>query len=72
MASESGAGQTVTGNRYGVRTAFSSMELSRIRWEAEPKKVRVLYAKSEMREPDPEYLRTRGTRREDGGTILQA
>ena len=45
---------------------------SRMRWEAQPQKVRVLYAKEKISQLDPEYRRTRETRWEDGGTTLQA
>ena len=41
-------------------------------WEGQPKKVKVLYAKEKSSQLNPEYRRTRETRWEDGGTILQA
>lgn len=41
-------------------------------WEVQPKKVRVLYTKNLNSHLYPEYRRTRETRWEYGGTILQA
>ena len=72
MASESGTGQTIDSNIYGVRTDISTLRVSRNRWEAVPEKVRVLYAKTQDDDLYPEYLWTRGIRREYGGPILQA
>ena len=56
----------------GFRTDASSAEVRRRAWEGPPESVRVTYPKTEARGQDPEYLRARGTRREDGGTTLQA
>ena len=56
----------------GFRTAERIAELRRTAWEGRPEDVRVMYPKSEASVQDPEYLRTRGTRREGGGTTLQA
>ena len=41
-------------------------------WEGQPKRVKVSYVKGECDYQNPEYRRTRETRWEDGGTILQA
>ena len=72
MASEIGRGQTESSNILGVRTPFSINKDNRNVWESIPKKVIVLYVKSEFSEVYPEYRRTRGIRWESGGTILQA
>ena len=45
---------------------------SRMAWEGQRDRVRVPYAKEKIRQLNPEYRRTRETRWEDGGTILQA
>ena len=72
VASESGRGQTDCSNVVGVRTGMCSTEFRRTAWEGRPEDVRVMYPKNEVRYRYPEYLRTRGIRREDGGTTLQA
>ena len=56
----------------GFRTAFRMADDSRTAWEGRLKSVRVTYAKLKASELYPEYRRTRETRWEDGGTILQA
>ena len=67
MASESGRGQTDCSNVVGVRTGMCSTKFRRTAWEGRPEDVRVMYPKNEVRYRYPEYLRTRGIRREDGG-----
>ena len=71
-ASEIGRGQTEGSNTFGVRTDISTSAHSRMGWEAQPETVIARYAKCQEGDRYPEYLRTRGTRREYGGTILQA
>ena len=56
----------------GFRAENGSEEVRRRAWEGPPENVRVMYPKTEARYQNPEYLRARGTRREDGGTTLQA
>ena len=41
-------------------------------WESQPEDVRVVYAKGEDSEQDPEYRGARGIPWEAGGTTLQA
>ena len=72
VASERGRGQTESSNTFGVRTAHGMQEVSRRTWDGPPQRVIVSYAKTECGQLDPEYRRTRETRWEDGGTILQA
>ncbi len=56
----------------GFRTDISTSKYSGMGWEAQPETVRVRYAKYREGDRYPEYLRTRGIRREDGETTLQA
>ena len=44
----------------------------RTAWEGRPKRVKVSYLKTNGSYQNPEYRRTRETRWEGGGTILQA
>ena len=71
-ASERGRGQTESSNTFGVRTADGMLKVSRRTWDGPPKRVKVSYAKTESSQLNPEYRRTRETRWEYGGTILQA
>ena len=72
VASERGRGQTESSNTFGVRTADGMLKVSRRTWDGPPKRVKVSYAKTESSQLNPEYRRTRETRWEYGGTILQA
>ena len=72
MASETGGGQTESRNTLGVTDRHLETERSRITWEGKRDRVIVPYAKREETSLYPEYLRARGTRREVGGTTLQA
>ena len=56
----------------GLGQQYGTMELSRRTWDGPPKRVIVSQAKREVAELYPEYRRTRETRWEYGGTILQA
>ena len=49
MASERGRGQTESRNILGVRTVYGSEFVRRNVWESIPKKVRVLYSKTNKR-----------------------
>ena len=55
---------------YAAR--LSTSKYSGMVWESQPETVIARYAKCGEGDRYPEYLRTRGIRRENGGTTLQA
>ena len=67
-ASERGRAQTEMRAFRGSDHIYDSLRIAEWFWESQPERVIAPYAKSEMTEWDPEYIKTRETLMEGGGT----